>query len=745
MAITVHNPAAIARTYEYYTCNTWAPGEVSQWGHGSMKHIDNNQVCMVQGWPAPNVAVNLNTGESSNDRTSSEVLIYGGFNFANNVDMATYLPQWILDRIYHGVGAGGHNQVTGGISRQHFYEWYTSRYIAGNDLLTTFATDLNRRPQADWYGGVNLRNLEGIMRAGPGLQEATPAIKYWLWGYRHMFDNLPFERTSNNSGRPYLEPWAGVGDQYFSNRAIDAGETHHWVETYYHTFGLDMATNANEHGMAYIKFYEGTTAGMVLPVVEVYDTKLGQQMTARMTIAGQAAQTWTYTSRPMAHEVFQSATQIAEEGVLVTVDIFMGPTATGTPVLTAWAYSGRPFVRIGATPAWRGPSGNDIDAWTDRTSPVESVHISHAGLSSPFATAATTAAGLGSIDIPGRVPATGDNVPNRLREMFAWAEPFSADGKGVVIWEKVGGDVAELTIQSGVSSPGHTVFPTGGQSDDRGRVHQGGGQNATWWHTFDYIILRGHEPGSRIVLRAISNDRNVSPAGSVFEEIVVYVRKPLNLTIPNNPGNAAGTTGDDLARNMYSPYRFNMDMNLELTIEAHALDTVAGPITVSIYHRNHQYAEPFITFEDLKLGENMLHIPAYTFPREEYYRIVARSANGDAFGYEFFRVDGYSDIDWNRTMFVSGSDVIIRFENKNSNIAGSMGLAPGATVYINDVPHAVTVGANTTNAASNTNTLIIAGGAAALVSGMNFVDLVGLILPDYPDYSISISQSWNRP
>ena len=763
MAITVYNPAQVARTYEYYTCNTWAPGEVSQWGHGSMKHIDNNQISMVQGWPGPPVAITLNQGEASNDRSSADVLVRSGFNYAGNEPLENFLPQWIRDRMFlrtgpnsefgpstgggsyaqHGGGTSSYSQVTGQVDRHRFYEWYTTRYIAGNSNLTTFSTDLNRRPQADWYGGVNLRNLEGIMRAGPDINQATPSIKYWLWGYIPMFDNLPFERNSGNAGRPYLEPWAGVGDQYFSNRAIDAGETHHWVETYYHTFGLDMATNSNEYGMAHIKFYDIGTSGQVRPVVEIYDTRLLQTMTARITTSTGQTATWTYTSRPMAHEVFEPAFQVAEEGVRVTVDVFAGSTATGTPLLTAWAYSGRPFVMVGATPAWRGPSGNDIDAWTDRESPVESVHISHAGLSSPFATTATTNAGLGSIDIPGRVEPTG-NVQYRVRELFAWAEPFSADGKGIIIWEKAAGDATELTITSGVNNPGHTLPSSG----PRGTPNNTG---STWWHTFDFITLRGHAPGSRVVLRAVSGDENVVPANSVWEEIVVYVREPLYLTIPYNPGNAAGTTdGHDLARNMYSPYRFNMDMNLALTIADHEDANVTGPITVSIYDRNHRDTEPYIYFEGLTLGENMLHIPAYTFSREEYYRIVARSADGTAFGYEFFRVDGYSDIDWEHTLLVDGTDIIMRFEKKNSNVLGSLDLAPGAIAYINDLPHSITVGTtaavpNPNDNITNTNTLIITGGAAALGSGLNFIDVVGLLLPDYPDNSVNISRSWTRP
>lgn len=796
MAITVFNPSQVARTYEFYVCNTWSPGEISEWGHGSMKHIDNVQLVMQQttGW-LDQIAVNLNHGETSNDRSNSDVLIYSLFNYERSLPVEQYLPQWIRDRMianpnvsYNADGIqtnnlpffnenAGYSNVTGSINRNLFFDWYTMRYIPGITNSTFFASDLNRRPQADWYGAVNLRNLEGVMRAGPNINQYTPAIKYWIWNYRQMFDNLPFERQSGNAGRPYLEPWAGTGDQYFSNRAIGPGETHHWVESYYHTFGLDMATNANERGAVFIKFYDDGPDGFARPVVEIYDTFLLQEMTARMTVTASdgvtmsdiPAQTWTYTSRITAHEVFESEHLVPIDGAIVLVEIFQGAEATGDPAITAWAVSGRPFVRIGSTPGWatenwepgfRTEPGEFLlerpDAWTDRESPVTSVHISHSGLGSPFASEETIAAGLGSIDIPGRVEPTGAQQFT-LREVFAYAEPFSADGNGVLVWTKHGPHADEVSITSGVNSPGHTI----NSQEDRpaGTINATG---STWWHTHDFITLRGHEPGSRVVLRATSRDDNIVRLGlpSVYEEIAVYVRKPLYLSIPYNPGNPAGTTpGYYLPRYMFSPYRFNMDMNIPLTISHHELDEVEGPIRVEIWDRNNRDTEPYIAFNNLQIGENLLFVPAYTFSREEYYRIVARSADGTAFGYEFFRVDGYSDIDWNRTVFVDGDDVIVRFEKKNSGVVDSLLLAPSATAFVNDQEFPVTVGTNSIadpeggrdiwalGLIADTNTLIIQGGATALgpVGSHNFVEVIGLRLPDYPQYdSFSIMDNFLR-
>jgi hypothetical protein len=399
------------------------------------------------------------------------------------------------------------------------------------------------------------------------------------------------------------------------------------------------------------------------------------------------------------------------------------------------------------------------DMWTDRETPVDRVIISHAAAVDPQTGISYSRQGV-SIDIPGRVPATGA-VPFRLRELFAYAEPFSADGKGVIVWSKQSGDVDELTITSGVNNPGHVAntTTTPGTAGGWGTTNNTG---STWWHTFDFITLRGHAPGSQIVLRATAADENVYPRGSVYAEITVNVRKPLYMSIPYNAGNftaadaygrpAVGTTpGTVLGRRNYSPYMFNLPMFVPLTISAHALDVVEGPIRVEFWHRNHLEPTYYIAFDNLELGVNYLHIPANTFPREDYYRIVARNASGDAFGYEFFRVDGFSDVDWERTVLVEGDDVVIRFEKRNSRVVGDavppLSLAAGATAFVNDVEFPVLVGDNNTQAGANRNTLIIVGGATALqgVGISNFIEVLGVQIPEYMNYeSFSIANSFIR-
>ena len=708
MSITVHNPANVAKTYEYYTCNTYAPGELSEWGHGSMKQIDANQI-----WQSQDVSFlyNVNNGESSNGKTMPDVRVWNAENLPA-AQARTQLPQSIRDRLLttidntSGSLDGGPPGVSGRIKRNNFYYVDTMRYLVNNhNMSTNFATDLNRLPQADWSGAVNLSNLEGVMRAGTDLMKATPGIKYWLWSYRSMWDTIPFERESGSSARPYLEPWPASGNQYFQNRAIDAGETHHWVESYYHSFGLDDATNATPDAMAQLKFYnEG--GGQYRPAAEIYDTRLERSITAVLrrndtnAVIGQL----TYTSKIMAHEVIE-ATSTVPANTRVTLELYAGNTVAGAPFFTAWVVQGQAFE-------------------VDRTSPVQKVVISHKG----------------SIDIPGRVAATGD-VQYRVREVFAYNEPFSADGFMIAQWEKVAGDVDEVTITSGVNANTDLTDGTSWWTTNSDAL------TGQWWHSFDFITLRGHAPGSSVTLRATAKDENIPAGSKPYAELVVNVKKPLYLKIPYNAGNATGSiTGQTLAASMYSPYKFNRDINLTLDIAKHDLDTVEGPFTLEIWDRGNERKTPFITFNNLVLGtNNNLLIPANTFPREEYYKLVVRNASGDALGYEYFRVDGVSDVDMLTRISASGDNLNVRFLKKNSNVANTLGLASGAKAIINGQEFtAISVGTTTGGTASNTNTIIITDGNNAIVAGSNTITIEGLTLPDYPGQTFTVVETYER-
>jgi hypothetical protein len=555
---------------------------------------------------------------------------------------------------------------------------------------TNFATDLNRLPQADWYGGVNQSNLEGIMRSGKDLMKSTSTIKYWLWSYSGMFNTLPFERSAGSSARPYLEPWAGGGTQYFHNRSIDAGETQKWTESYYHTFGLSDATNSTPDGMALIKFYNEGTGYRA--AANFYMTKLEKRLTAvlRRNDTNAVIKTYSYDSKIMASESIE-ADSLVPAGTKVTIELYEGNAATGTPFFTAWAEQGKAFE-------------------ADRTSPVQEVIISHGR---------TNVKGKYEIDLPGRT--TASPTKYHLREVYAYAEPFAAEGQMRVHWTPLSGDIGEVILTSGAGGPGGTGVTTN--------------NNNSWWHSFDYTTLRGVTPGKSVTFKATAKDENVTPAGSVFSELKVNVLEPLYLEIPNNPGITSG-----YGSNMYSPYNFNLDMVVPLTITKHADGTVAsGPINVEIYDMFNEQVTPFISFQVTGLGvKHELKIPANTLPRQDHYKIVARTAAGDALGYEYFRVDGYSPVLWNTTKDLSGNNLTVRFVKFNANVANTMSLE-GSTAYINGVPCAVSLG--TTN--GNYNLLTIANARTLLKSGSNEISIPGVKFANYPGYTLSFTDNYD--
>lgn len=86
----------------------------------------------------------------------------------------------------------------------------------------------------DWYGVINQDNQIGILRHAD--RKKTPGLKVWTWGF---VDNDPRTyRNGQNPKRPYIELWAGVSRQFFSNDVIRGHETKQWTETYAPTVGL---------------------------------------------------------------------------------------------------------------------------------------------------------------------------------------------------------------------------------------------------------------------------------------------------------------------------------------------------------------------------------------------------------------------------------------------------------------------------------------------------------------------------
>ena len=95
----------------------------------------------------------------------------------------------------------------------------------------------------NFWGVINHDNEEGIIRIADN--KVTPGLKMWTWGFS-SFTQETDERKDPNPGRPYVELWAGVSDQFFHSAKFPARGEVAIPETYSPTVGMRNVTHANE-------------------------------------------------------------------------------------------------------------------------------------------------------------------------------------------------------------------------------------------------------------------------------------------------------------------------------------------------------------------------------------------------------------------------------------------------------------------------------------------------------------------
>jgi len=96
----------------------------------------------------------------------------------------------------------------------------------------------------NFWGVINHDNEEGIIRIADN--RITRGLKMWTWGFP-TFTNETDERRDPNPGRPYVELWAGVSDQFFHRIDFPALGEVSIPETYSPTVGMSNVTQANEN------------------------------------------------------------------------------------------------------------------------------------------------------------------------------------------------------------------------------------------------------------------------------------------------------------------------------------------------------------------------------------------------------------------------------------------------------------------------------------------------------------------
>lgn len=229
MQVSLNNPSAEAKQYEYWTCTTLAPGAPSTSGSPTMEIV--SPVNTIQHDPAYSWMnqVDQPVNPGSGDRMLK-------------LDKLKKMSNWTRDGIAYGQGLG-------------------------------------TLPQSDWWGVVNHENSEGVVRVGDN--RVTPGMKFWEWGFNSSFDTNVFSR--GQSARPYIELWAGTSPRFFTPDVLQPGQTKSWTETFMPTVDLANVTNANRNGSAHVGF--DSQNGRTTVTGNVFTTRIGERLRASLVDA----------------------------------------------------------------------------------------------------------------------------------------------------------------------------------------------------------------------------------------------------------------------------------------------------------------------------------------------------------------------------------------------------------------------------------------------------------------------------
>ncbi|SDU12713.1 DUF5107 domain-containing protein [Jiangella alkaliphila] len=277
--VSLHNPGAVAKEYEYWTLTTLGPGRPLHEGSPTVEHLT----------PLEQVR-----------RDSSYT--------------------WMAD-VERRVNPDAPPNSEAG--RELYFDnmRYLSRWLGGNGIA--YGLDLPENPQGDWWGAVNHENEEGVIRVSEN--DITTGMKFWTWGFNSSFDTNPYSK--GNSGRPYVEPWGGVTDRFFLPDVLGPGETKSWTETFMPIQDLYSVTNANEHGAAVVDFGEdGTVSGHVFP------TDLGRDAVFRASLVD-AASGEVLVRELFRSDEYESAKLEADAGSATTVQLVLERVSGGRQTL----------------------------------------------------------------------------------------------------------------------------------------------------------------------------------------------------------------------------------------------------------------------------------------------------------------------------------------------------------------------------------------------------------------------------
>jgi len=95
----------------------------------------------------------------------------------------------------------------------------------------------------NYWGVINHANEEGIFRVADNTK--TPGLKFWTFG----IDSVQIDPFggAHDFGRPFIELWAGVTEEFFFKTPLEGGEIYEFDETYSPSVGLGNVIAASEN------------------------------------------------------------------------------------------------------------------------------------------------------------------------------------------------------------------------------------------------------------------------------------------------------------------------------------------------------------------------------------------------------------------------------------------------------------------------------------------------------------------
>jgi hypothetical protein len=151
----------------------------------------------------------------------------------------------------------------------------------------------------NYFGVINHDNEEGLFRISDD-QSKTPGLKFWTWGDQQGLNAAPYD--FNDVARAYIELWAGVSHEFFSDAHLAANENLSWTESYFPTVGIPGISYIDEQ----VAFFYTLSDEKVLETYTFLPVS-EENLTMDISLSENSSMVWS-DSKSIGPDLIQSAT-----------------------------------------------------------------------------------------------------------------------------------------------------------------------------------------------------------------------------------------------------------------------------------------------------------------------------------------------------------------------------------------------------------------------------------------------------